>query len=137
MVSLTALLHLRLFIFFKLGVYLSHNGTVLESNSNIIITDIGTSSQHQLEVIHTTDRIPCCQDPPQHGEWIFPDGTLVTEQSTTIRRNRDNNGKVTLYRVSSEVMSPTGRFCCSIEDATATNQILCANVCKQFNREFL
>lgn len=109
------------------GVYLSHNGSVLKPNSNIFITDIGTSSQDQLAVICTTDRMPCCQDPPQHGEWKFPNGSLVNDQST-FRRNRDNNGNVILFLVSGEVMSPTGRFCCEVEDATATDRSLCINV---------
>lgn len=90
--------------------------------------DIGTSSQHQLAVVCTTDRMPCCQDEPQHGKWQFRNGTQITEESTTFRTNRDNNGNVNLYRVSSDVMSPTGIFCCEIGDANGTNQILCINV---------
>ena len=111
-----------------LGVYLTHNGSVLEPNSNLFITDIGISSQHQIAVICTTDRMPCCLDSPQHGEWKFPNGTLVTKQSTTFRRNRDNNGNVNLFRVSSEVMSPTGRFCCDIEDAKNVSEDHCVNI---------
>ena len=90
--------------------------------------DIGTSSQHQLAVVCTTDRMPCCKNMPQHGEWKFPNGTLVTEEQRTFRRNRDNNGNVNLFRVSSDVMSPTGRFCCDVKDATATNQTMCTNI---------
>ena len=26
-------------------------------------------------------------------------------------------------------MSPTGKFCCEVEDATGTNQTLCVNIC--------
>ena len=59
---------------------------------------------------------------------MFPNGTLVTEHSTTFRRNRDNNRNVNLFRVSNDVIFPTGRFCCEIEDATATNQTMCVNV---------
>ena len=47
----------------------------------------------------------------------------------TFHRNRDNNGNVNLFRVSHTVMSPTGRFCCEVEDATGTNQTLCVNIC--------
>ena len=44
-------------------------------------------------------------------------------------RNRDNNGNVNLFHVRNTVISPTGRFCCEIEDATHTNQTLCVNIC--------
>ena len=119
-------------IFPTLGVYLSYDGTVLEPNSMLHISNIGTSPRHQLSVICTTDRIPCCQEPQPHGEWKFPNGTLVTEQSTAFRRNRDNNGNVNLYRVSSDVVSPTGRFCCEIDDATwlSPKTVLCVSICE-------
>ena len=116
------------------GVYLSYyDGIILESNSSIPITDIGTSSPQQL--VCTSDRKPCCLDQPQYGEWYFPDGSQVVSISerpvpTTFHGNRDNNGNVNVYRVSSDVTSPTGRFCCEIEDAIATNQTLCVNISK-------
>ena len=107
----------------------------MTNGSIILITDIGTSSPQQL--VCTSDRMPCCQDPPQYGEWYFPDGSQVkhiTEGSpTTFHRNRDNNGNVNLYRVNSDVMSPIGSFCCEIEDATVTNQTLCINISKYLN----
>ena len=43
-------------------------------------------------------------------------------------RNRDNDGNVNLFRVSDDITSPTGRFCCEIEDATHTNHTLCVNI---------
>ena len=116
------------------GVYLSfYDGIILESNSSILITDIGTSSPQQL--VCTSDRMPCCLDQPQYGEWYFPDGSQVVSISEmtaplTFYRDRDNNGNVILYRVSSDVTSPTGSFCCEIEDATDTNQTLYVNLSK-------
>ena len=100
---------------------------MIEPNSKIVITDIGTSSQHQLAVVCTTDRMSCCKDSPEDGEWRLPNGTLVTEESA-FRRNRGNNGNFNLSRASSDIMSPTGSFCCDIEDATATDQTVCVNV---------
>ena len=44
-------------------------------------------------------------------------------------RNRDNDGNVNLFCVSDDITSPSGRFCCEIEDATHTNQTLCVNIC--------
>ena len=113
------------------GAYLSQNGRFIEPNSSIPITDIGTSSPQQL--VCTSDRKPCCRDQPQYGEWKFPDGSQVIHISerpvpTAFHRNRDNDGNVYLYRVSSDIMSPTGRFCCEIEDATHMNQTICVNL---------
>lgn len=75
--------------------------------------------------------MPCCQDSPQHGEWTFPNEASVTD-SETFRVNRDNNGNVNLSRVSSHVMSPTGKFCCDIEGATgiSANAMLCVFICE-------
>ena len=80
----------------------------------------------------TSDRMPCCQAPPQYGEWYFPNGTQVihlSEKAVAFHRNRDNDGNVNLFRVRNDITSPTGRFCCEIEDATGTNQTLCVNIC--------
>ena len=47
----------------------------------------------------------------------------------SFHRNRDNDGNVHLFRTHHTVTSPTGRFCCEVEDATHTNQTLCVNIC--------
>ena len=76
--------------------------------------------------------MPCCRDLPQYGEWYFPDGSQVkhmTEDAVAFHRSRDNDGNVNLFRVMDNVMSPTGRFCCEVEDVTRTNQTLCVNIC--------
>ena len=121
-----------LFYYAYAAVYLSQSGRFIEPDSNILITDIGTSPPQQL--VCTSDRKPCCQDQPQYGEWKFPDGNQVkhiTEgQPATFHRDRNNGGNVNLYRVSSDVMSPNGKFCCEIEDATHMNQTLCVNLGK-------
>ena len=112
------------------GVYLSHNGVVIEPYSNILITEVGTSSIEQ-PVVCTTDRMPCCLADPQYGEWYFPDGGRVfyiNAGAVAFHRNRDNNGNVNLLRVSSDVMSPTGNFCCVVPDATNMNQTVCVNL---------
>ena len=53
----------------------------------------------------------------------------LSENPVAFHRNRDNDGNVNLFRVKDSVTSPTGRFCCEIEDATGTNQTLCVNIC--------
>ena len=94
---------------------------------NIIRTDI------KLEhLVCTSDRMPCCKDPPQYGEWYFPNGSQVKhrdEGAVAFHRNRDNDGNVNLFRTHHYVTSPSGRFCCEVEDATRTNQTLCVNIC--------
>ena len=76
--------------------------------------------------------MPCCQEQPQYGEWYFPNGSQVIhrqEGEETFHRSRDNNGNVHLFRTHHNVTSPSGRFCCEVEDATRTNQTLCVNIC--------
>ena len=110
-------------------MYLSLNGVILMANSNILITDIGTLGQPPL--VCTTDRMPCCQDQPQYGDWKFPNGSRVlhtTYGAVAFHRNRDNDGNVNLFRNGSDVVSPTGRFCCEVEDVTNINQTMCANL---------
>ena len=122
------------------GVYLSLRGVVYPSNSVILITEIeetvtkdgmtDTTSNNGLQCI--TDRRPCCQTPPnRHGEWLFPDGSNVPGiflNPTTFYRNRGDDGTVNLNRVNSDVMMPTGRFCCVLSDATGVDQTLCVNI---------
>ena len=109
------------------------------NNSVILITEneqtlasngvIDTTSNNGLQCI--TDTRPCCATPPnRHGDWFFPDGGVVPNQvgATTFFRNRGDDGTVNLNRLNSDVMMPTGRFCCVVPDATSTESdvILCA-----------
>ena len=115
------------------GVYLSMGGEILPSNRVICVTDIGTSELSRQYLVCTSDRKPCCRDLPQYGEWKFPNGSLVQSISrgaVAFITKRDNAGNVNLYRVSSNVTSPTGRFCCEIPDATDTNYTLCVDISK-------
>ena len=103
------------------------------NGSTVYINEIGTNTEApQSAVMCTSDRMPCCR--PQHGEWTFPNGSLVqprNQNPTTFVRTRDYNGNVHLFRVNSSMTVPTGRFCCEVEDATGTNQIQCVNIiCK-------
>ena len=109
------------------GVYLSHNGVFIESNSTILITDIGTSSPHDKRLVCTTDRSDCCRGMDGVADWLFPGGGVVphTSVAQTFGRDRNNNGETNLYRVNNDVMSPTGRFCCRVLDDTGTNHRPC------------
>ena len=103
------------------------------NNSVVPITEIeqtNATSNNELQCI--TDRRPCCATPPnRHGEWFFPDnGGVVPNQggATTFYRNRGDDGTVNLNRLNSDVMMPTGRFCCVVPDATGVDQTLCVNI---------
>ena len=115
-------------MFLHPGVYLSLNGTFLTNNSNVLITDIGTTSQ---PLVCTTDRRPCCRGTNANGEWLFPNnGSHVPLMSvaTSFFRNREDNGEVNLLRLNSDVMAPTGKFCCRVLDATSSDKTVCANI---------
>lgn len=119
---------------YYIGVYLSLNNKPVQPDDGVIfITDIGTSSPNQL--VCTSDRIPCCQD---HGGWYFPNKSEVMNISnkptpTAFHTDRNGNGEVNLYRVNSDVVSPTGYFCCKTIDATDSNHTLCVYLCKYNN----
>ena len=123
-------------------MYLSHNGVVIESNSTIPITDIGTSSPQHL--VCTTDRSGCCRGITGMtfngvADWLFPDGGLVPRVSVTrtFGRDRNNNGETNLYRVNNDVMSPTGRFCCSVPDDTGTVHTPCVVISECIDGNYL
>ena len=112
------------------GVFISHNGALIKHDSNILITDIGTSSPQQL--VCTTDRTPCCKAHNTAGDWFYPGGGLVMHTGILqeFGRDRNANGEINLYRANSSVMSPTGRFCCRVPDANGVEQTVCVNVGK-------
>ena len=120
---------------YTIGVYLSLNRIAYANNSIIQINEIGetdpyTPSQNGgLQCI--TDKMPCCQtEPHRFGEWYFPDETSVPMQDSAVSyyHNTGDDGTVNLNRISSDVMSPTGLFCCAIPDATDTLQRMCATI---------
>ena len=114
------------------GVYIYHDGDIIEPNSNILITDIGNSQPNRLVCI--TDRKPCCRGSNTTGDWIFPDGTKVPDLLTTegvpaqFYVERGFSGDINLYRVSDDIITPTGRFCCRVPDAINVTHTVCVNV---------
>ena len=120
----------------SLGVYMSLNRTVYANSSIIQITNIGqtdpnTSQNEGLQCI--TDRMPCCETEPNNsGEWYFPNGTTVPiqDRAASFYRNRGGDGTVNLNRAASDVILPTGLFCCVIPDVTDTLQRVCATISK-------
>ena len=124
------------------GVYLSLRGAVYANNSVIQITEIGetnTTSNTGLQCI--TDRRPCCATQPNRaGDWFFPDGTAVpgpAQNPTTFYRNRGDDGTVNLNRLNTNVMMPTGLFCCEVPDNVTIISRLCMNIGKLTELVFL
>ena len=126
----TCIMHTNLFL--CAGIYLSLKGMVYANNSAIQITEIGetnTISNTGLQCI--TDRMPCCAAAgARAGEWNFPNGTTVPTQgvATTFYRTRGDDGTVNLNRLNTNVMMPTGLFCCEVPDTSGDTQPLCANI---------
>ena len=104
------------------GVYLSLKGTVYTNNSVISITEIGetnpdTDLNEGLQCI--TDKKPCCRvESTLDGEWFFQSRLMVPGIGPTFYRNRGrDDGTVNLNRANTNVMMPTGLFCCVVPDA--------------------
>ena len=112
-----------------IGVYISHNGDFINPESNIAITDIGTTPSGHLVCV--TDRQPCCRGQNNNNQvnnWKFPDGGWVMSHSSmpvNFKRDRSDAGEINLYRVSVSVTAPTGRFCCVALDAIGSMQTHC------------
>ena len=103
---------------------------MIANNSQVNTRNIGQSSDSPNGALQCiTDKTPCCSQSPRLGEWYLPNGALVqgTTSTTAFYRNREDSGEVSLNRPS-DVMSPTGQFCCEVPDATDTNQTLCVNI---------
>lgn len=123
------------------GVYLSLHGTIYANNSLIPINGIGEtdfealSNSHELQCV--TDKLLCCRS-ARTGEWYFPNGNRVSirgyAEAFQFYRNRGDDGTINLNRPSNVVM-PTGQFCCVVPDATDTVQHVCANI-GEFNYEY-
>ena len=121
------------------GVYLAlRNQLFIANNTQINIRSIGLSSDNPNGALQCiTDRKHCCYDlSHRHGEWYLPNGMVVHHQwdgDVGFYRNRGDNGRVYLNHPTindTTTMSPTGRFCCEVPDATGVNQTICALIGK-------
>ena len=118
------------------GVYLSLRGTVYANNSIIPINEIGetnTMSMSSTGLQCITDKMLCCATRPNRfGDWFFPGGVTAVpgplQSPTTFYRNRGDDGTVNLNRLSANVMTPTGQFCCMVRDAADTVQTVCVDI---------
>ena len=105
------------------------------NNSIVHISEIGQTDPDSglnegLQCV--TNKRPCCKMPLYRtGEWCFPNGTKILVEGSKPRsfyRNRGDDGTVNLNRVSKNVVSPTGRFCCVVPNDANITQTLCVNI---------
>ena len=113
-------------------------GVTLPSDSFVNFNDIpqysddrNPNEMNRRETLFCrTDLTPCC-NPPEVGEWYYPDGSpLVFDAGgTTFRRNR-GTGVVRLWRRGNP--PERGRFRCEIPNAANpnVNQTLYVNICE-------
>ena len=127
------------------GIYLSLKGVVYSNNSIIHITEIGetnpnTGLSNGLQC--NTDRMPCCRFIFRTGEWYMytgPNRTMIplalpdlTSTSFLYRNRGFDDGTVNLNRPS-DVIMPTGLFCCEIPDIAGNNKSLCVYLGERLN----
>ena len=110
-------------------MYLRLKGKEHRNNSIISIKEIETAD-HNGALQCITDSNDCCKS-DQVGEWIFPDGSTVpirgSGNKNVIFRNRNDEGSVNLNRCDDEVVTPVGKYCCNVSDASDLFQTICAN----------
>ena len=107
----------------------------MTNNSIITITDIACSADSDSDMnlnseplICFTDKLECCQI--NHlGEWYLPDGNSAS-QNQSFLITREDDGTVILTRSKDDVLSPTGLFCCSVQNSYDVIQSACVNVGK-------
>ena len=108
----------------KIGIYFQLNGVNYTNNSEVNITNIGSTDEESLLCI--TDNTGCCGR--IIGEWYFPNrSTVRTEgEGGSFYKNRGPH-VVRLHR-RHNVMMPTGLFCCEVPDAEKVTQRVCITV---------
>ena len=99
------------------------------ANNSVISKAEISETTNSLQCV--TDKMPCCQTGPKEGEWYFPNGSIIPEQEnhtiTSFYVSRGDNGAVNLNYVNrSSISSPSGPFCCEIQDANSLSQTQCA-----------
>ena len=123
------------------GVYLALRNQFIANNTQINIRSIGQYSDKPNGALQCiTDKKPCCYDlSSRHGEWHLPNGTLVpvrgnrSESDLEFYRNRGDNGQVYFNQPTDNnitALTPTGRFCCEVPDATGVTRTLCVLIGK-------
>ena len=114
------------------GVYFSSRSSYVNTNSNIVFTDIGEGDCRAL--LCFTDLIECCRDNDTPagegtlGQWLYPNGSVVGNKSDKQDFYIDRGPSFVRLNRRSNTMSTTGLFCCEIPDATSVNRKICMNI---------
>ena len=109
------------------AITLSLGNMTLANNSLVVITDIGDNAQGGSPLVCTTTFRPCCGSASnRHGEWYYPNGSMVPNNAAgeDFYRGRSDDGVVRLSR-RNNTMSPLGTYYCEIPLTSPTDlQIL-------------
>ena len=116
----------------SIGVYFSSRSSLVNTNSNILITDIGEGDCGALRCY--TDLSECCGDSDTPagvgalGQWLYPNGSVIGTWSDGQDFYIDRGPGVVRLSRRSNATARTGQFCCELPDATARNTKICLNV---------
>ena len=90
------------------------------------MTDIGTDDK-ALQCFTTRD--DCCGNPSNRmGEWYYPNMMLIPSFGAGEDFYRDRGSQVVRLNRRNSALSPTGKYRCTIPDASGATQILVANI---------
>ena len=101
------------------------DGQTYPNNSVFFMTDIG---EDDMALMCVTDRVQCCQAANRAGEWLYPNNTLVPTSDAGMNFYRDRGSQVVRLHRRNNALSPTGRYRCTIPDASGAMQTLVANI---------
>ena len=94
------------------------------NNSVFLMSDIG---ENDMALTCVTDRVQCCQT-DRAGEWLYPNNTQVPLSGAGMNFYRDRGSQVVRLHRRNNALSPTGRYRCTIPDASGVMQTLVANI---------
>ncbi len=100
-------------------------------NSQVAIETIGDTTETALTC--RTDSTICCTGQDNSGDWLLPNGTVVTrsqditESDTDLLYSVGDTGALRLHRRGS-VSGPTGSYCCVIPDNTGVEVAFCVQL---------
>ena len=106
---------------------------MLTNISTISITNISAEGDFEMNLhsellICFSDKRHCCQT-NLLGEWYLPDGSSASQSQNFVVTRRDN-GAVILTRSKDNVLSPTGSFCCSVQNSNDVIVNACIHIGK-------
>ena len=112
------------------GVFFSSRSSFINTNGNILNTDIGEGDCGAL--LCYTDLNECCHDSNTSngalGQWFYPNGSAVGIWNSGQDFYVDRGPSVVRLNRRINATSTTGLFCCVVPDATSTKTRICITV---------